>query len=66
MLISPDDASQEHRSQAGMQPHCKWHAEHQVESELAKWDNRGLSSYAQDGRKYTKAIWTKAEVLQPF
>lgn len=62
MLISPDDASQEHRSQAGMPPHCKRHAEHQVESQLAKWD----SSYAQDGRKYTKLVWTNVEVLEPF
>lgn len=46
MLISPDDASQEHHTLTGMLPRCKWYAEHKVESKTAKCNIRGFAIHA--------------------
>lgn len=66
MLISPDDASQEHHTLTGMPPCCKWYAEHKVESKPAECNNRGFTIHAKVGKKQQKFMETKGEVLETF
>lgn len=64
MLISPDDASQEHHTLSGMLPRCKRYAEQKVESKMAEFNIR--FSCKDFFKTHTKFIETKGEVLETF
>lgn len=71
MLISPDDASQEHHTLTGMLPRCKRYAEHKVESKTAECNIRGFTIHAKVFfffflNTHAKFMETKGEVLETF